>query len=84
MALGKPVMCFIRKPEQYLLSPNECPILNTHVLSITNDLRDLIKRRDELEEIGKRSRQYIEKYYSIEAFATRLGKAYDDLGIKHD
>lgn len=84
MALGKPVVCFIRKPEQYLLSPNECPILNTHVLTITKDLRDLIKRRSEFEDIGKRSRQYIEKYYSLEAFAARLDKAYADLGIQHN
>ena len=81
MALGKPVMCFIRKPDQYLLHPEECPIINTHVDTLKADLRRLVERRAELEEIGRRGRQYIEKHFSLEAFAGRLRRAYRDLGI---
>lgn len=81
MALGKPVMSFIRKPNQYLLHAEECPILNTHISTIENDLHNLILRRDELEKIGRLGRIYVEKYYSIEAFSARLGNAYRELGI---
>ncbi len=81
MALGKPVMCFIRKPQDYLLAPDECPIINTSVQTLVNDLRLLVEKRGDLEEIGRKGRSYIEKYYTVEEFAARLGKAYRDLGL---
>jgi hypothetical protein len=81
MALGKPVMCYIRKPLEYLLHPEECPIINTHVDTLKEDLRRLASSRDELKLIGLRSRQYVEQYFSQEAFASRLHEAYLDLGI---
>ena len=81
MALGKAVMCYIRKPEEYLLYPQECPIINTNVDTLQEDLRRLAASREELETIGRRGRQYVERHYSREAFAGRLRRAYIDLGI---
>ncbi len=81
MALGKPVMCFIRKPDEYLLHPEECPIINTHVTTLKEDLRRIVARRGELGEIGRRGRRYIEKHFSLEAFAGRLERAYRELGV---
>lgn len=81
MALGKPVMCFIRKPEEYLLNPGECPIINTHVLTLKEDIRRLVAERGSLNEIGRRGRGYVEKYFSVPAFSRRLGNAYQRLGI---
>jgi glycosyltransferase involved in cell wall biosynthesis len=81
MALGKPVMCFIRKPDQYLIEPNECPIINTSVHTLRDDLRQLVQTREKLVEIGKRGRVYVERHYSRAAFAGRLRRAYQDLGI---
>jgi hypothetical protein len=81
MALGKPVMSFIRRPNEYLLHAEECPILNTHITTIESDLQSLVLRRDELAEIGRLGRCYVENYYSIEAFSARLGNAYRELGI---
>lgn len=81
MALGKPVMCFVRKPDEYLLHPEECPIINTHVDTLRDDLRRLVQRRHELGEIGRRGRRYVERHFSLEAFADRLGRAYRDLGL---
>lgn len=81
MALGKPVMCFIRKPGDYLLNATECPIINTHVLTLKEDIRRLVSERDSLNEIGSRGRSYVEKYFSVPAFSGRLGKAYQRLGI---
>jgi len=79
MALGKPVMCFIRKPDDYLLHPEECPIINTHVITLKADLQRLLVRRSELGDIGRRGRRYVEKYFSLEAFSHRLKHTYDDL-----
>ena len=81
MALGKPVMCFIRKPDEYLLHPEECPIINTHVMTLKEDIRSLVEKRHKLTEIGIQGRKYIEKYFTSEAFAERLGRAYKDLGV---
>lgn len=81
MALGKPVMCYIRKSEQYLLEPQECPIINTHVDTLRDDLRRLVLTRDQLAGIGQRGRAYVERHYSCAAFAGRLQRAYQDLGI---
>jgi hypothetical protein len=81
MALGKPVMCYIRKPEKYLLEPQECPIINTHVDTLRDDLRRLVMTRDQLADIGQRGRTYVERHYSREAFAGRLQRAYHEIGI---
>ena len=81
MAMGKPVMCFIRKPESYLLNFQECPIINTSVETLTNDLRMLVADRKRLHELGRQGRAYIEQHFSLEAFAGRLKEAYKELGI---
>jgi glycosyltransferase involved in cell wall biosynthesis len=81
MALGKPVMCFIRHPDRYLLRPDECPIINTHVSTLKEDIRRLARARSELPEIGRRSRAYVVKHFSLPAFARRLGAVYARLGV---
>ena len=81
MALGKPVLCFIRDPEKYLLNPDECPIVNIHFDSLKNDIRGFAENRDKLGAIGRKSREYVERYFSLEAFAQRLARAYDELGV---
>lgn len=81
MALGKPVMCFIRKPELYLLSPEECPIILTSVSTLKQDICRLFECREKLKEIGCKSRQYIERHYTVEAFAQRLERVYRQIGV---
>lgn len=82
LAMGKPVMCFIRKPEEYLLHPKECPIINTHIGTLKDDIRRLAENREQLRDIGVRGRQYIEKYFTLEAFSKRLKNTYKKLGVK--
>jgi len=81
MALGKPVMCFIRKPAEYLLAPDECPIINVTPATLKDVLRGLSARRHELDDIGRRGRSYIERHFTPSAFAARLGRAYRELGV---
>ena len=81
MALGKPVMCFIRKPAEYLLHADECPLINTHVSTLKDDVLKLAKNREQLRDIGITGRRYIEKYFTLEAFAQRLKMAYEELGV---
>jgi hypothetical protein len=81
MAMGKPVMCFIRKPQQYLLHPEECPIVNTPADQIETTLRNLLSNRNGLHELGVQGRKYVEKFFTPEAFAQRLRSAYRQLGV---
>jgi len=81
MAMGKPVMCFIRRPKEYLLHPDECPIVHTNIDTLREDIRRLAADREQLRDIGIRSRRYIERNFTIEAFAMRLKKAYRDIGV---
>lgn len=76
MALGKPVMCFIRHPDQYLLHPDECPIIRIQASTLKEDIRNLLRRREDLAGIGRQGRHYVETYFSVEAFSGRLDQAY--------
>ena len=81
LALGKPVMSFIRFPQEYLLAPTDCPIVNTSLKTLKRDIADLCKNRNQLHNLGIMGRLYIEKYYTIEAVSQRMSKAYKELGV---
>jgi hypothetical protein len=80
MAIGKPVMVFIRHPREYLLAPDECPIINSPPDQVETLLRELVRDRRRLFELGKQGRRYIEKHFSMRAFAMRLKRTYRELG----
>lgn len=80
MALGKPVLCFVRDRERYLLNPDECPIINTHPDTLADDLRRLLTAGGgELRRIGTQGQAYVLRHYSVEAFSARLGSFYSTL-----
>lgn len=81
MALGKPVMAFIRKAD-YLIDPHHCPIINISPDTIKESLMYFLVHRNELIEIGEKSREYVLKNYSLRAFSLRLNNAYANLEIK--
>lgn len=81
MALGKPVMSFVRSPQEYLLAPDECPMINTSLLTLKSDLAELCRDRGRLHNLGVRGRQYIEKYYTVEAVSRRMANVYTDMGV---
>jgi len=75
MALGKPVLCYLRDP-QAAIDPANCPMINCSPDTIGDVLRNCLDGDFDLAELGRRSRSYIEHYYSLEAVAIRLGKLY--------
>jgi len=79
MALGKPVLCFIRSPEEYLLHWEQCPIINAGPDQLETALRQLLADRRRLHELGIQGRRYVEKHFTLAAFAQRFKRAYDDL-----
>jgi len=82
MALGKPVLCFLRDPQADLLAPLECPIINITPDTIAQTLEALAADRPRLATLGRRGRDYIERYYSVAAFADRYRHALERLGVK--
>src|SRR5262249_3040550 len=75
MACGKPVISYVRDPRQ-LAGAEECPIINANPDSLQDVLRDCILGRYDLADLGRRGRRYVEKYFSIDAVAIRLGRLY--------
>lgn len=78
MALGKPVLCYLRGPEM-MLNEEECPIINVCPDTLYEKLRDILEGRVDLDSLGRRGRSYVEKYYSLEAIAAKQGEMYKEL-----
>jgi len=71
MACGKPVLSFLREDLRKLYTlfsfAGECPIVNTAVEMIEENLRKLYYHPELCEELGRLGRVYVEKYHSLEA-----------------
>ncbi|SHH11180.1 Glycosyltransferase involved in cell wall bisynthesis [Virgibacillus chiguensis] len=78
MALGKPVICYIREDltEKY---PGEIPVVNATPSTITSVLKKLIQSPDRWVEIGKKGREYIETYHDSRIVANRYLEVYNQL-----
>jgi glycosyltransferase involved in cell wall biosynthesis len=75
MATGRPVISYLRGPDM-AINASECPILNANPETLYDVLRDCARGRYDLVKIGLAGRRYVERYYSIEAVAARLGRLY--------
>jgi glycosyltransferase involved in cell wall biosynthesis len=80
MALAKPVVCYIRKKD-YLLDPDHCPLISVHPGELEDLLERLIRDGEERRRIGEASRQYVEKYYSLQAVGRRLDRFHRELWL---
>ncbi len=78
MAMGKPVMVFIRHPQEYLIAAHECPLVNTPADRVVDVLRSLLHDRQRLHALGTKGRQYIAQHHTLAAFARRLAQKYQD------
>lgn len=78
MALGKPVICYIRKKE-YLPEGYNCPIVSASPDNLKEELIKLIKDPELRLRIGKEGRAFVEKVYSLEKFGERLVNLYKNI-----
>ena len=81
MALGKPVVCYIRE-EDLKFIPSEMrqdlPIIHASPATLHQVLREwLTERRHELREMGRRSRAYVEKWHDPLKIAARMRGEYE-------
>lgn len=78
MALGKPVVCYIRDglKRQY---PRNLPIVNANPETCYRVLHRLLTHPHMRDQIGRAGRQYIEDYYDARMLAQDLKKIYEKL-----
>ena len=77
MAMEKPILCYFR-PDLYELFyyyswAGECPLVNTPLGQIKENITYLLDHPDERKNLGIAGRQYVEKHHSLAA----MGKLYD-------
>ncbi|MCO5090662.1 hypothetical protein [Bosea sp. (in: a-proteobacteria)] len=77
MALGRPVLCFLRDPTM-TIAPEETPIINTPPQLVHATLKSILDGEFDLQDLGMRSRRFVERHYAIGAVAARLGRLYVD------
>lgn len=81
MALGKPVICYIRESDMHYLPSkmrDEMPIIKADPVSIYDVLREwLTSRKNELKTRGIAGRKYVEKWHSPSIVASFLKNQYE-------
>jgi glycosyltransferase involved in cell wall biosynthesis len=80
MALGKPVVCYLREEDLDFLPADmkkELPVINAKPDSIYEVLLKTINERDSLPEIGVKSRAFVEKWHDTIKIARRLKEVYE-------
>jgi glycosyltransferase involved in cell wall biosynthesis len=83
MALGKPVVAYIRDGDLRFVPPElrtELPVIDATPDSLSSVLADwLTSRRGELGELGRRSRAFVERWHDPRAIAARLKGDYEEV-----
>jgi len=79
MALGKPVLCYLRPDLVELYShyswAKECPIVNTAPNQIKDKLRWLLDHPEERSRSGQKGMEFVERHHSL----TAMGAIYDQI-----
>ena len=81
MAMGKPVVAYIRESDLAHVPPQlaeDLPIVNATPASIETVLRGLLSTPEQMAEIGRRSRRFVERWHDPERIAARLLEVYTD------
>ncbi|MEM7095208.1 MAG: glycosyltransferase [Actinomycetota bacterium] len=72
MAVGRPVLCFLRDPARDLAEPDACPIVNITPSTLTATLRELCLDSERRRQLGEQGRRYIELHHSLDAVGHRI------------
>ena len=83
MALGKPVICYIREADLSFIPDQmraDLPIINATPTSLYDVLKEwLTVRRHELPERGRRGREYVERWHDPLKIAAELKSVYETI-----
>jgi len=80
MAMGKPVVCYIREQDLAYVPPEmarDLPLVNATPATIEQVLRELLThRRADLAEIGASGRRFVEKWHDPRLIAAQVARDY--------
>lgn len=83
MALGKPVMCYVRESDLGFIPPEmrrDLPVINATPANIYEVLKEWITaRREELPAVGARGRAFVERWHDPLKIAARLKDDYETI-----
>src|SRR5690606_29311649 len=80
MAIGRPVICYYREEYfQYINYGKKIPIINANCNNIYEVLKDLLCSKQNLQDIGLKSRKFVEDVHDIKKITERLIKEYNSL-----
>jgi glycosyltransferase involved in cell wall biosynthesis len=79
MALGKPIVCYLKPVLSKYLYPDDIPVVNATIDTLEKKLDELIRNPLRRHDLGKRSRQYVEKYHDHILVAAKLVEIYTSL-----
>jgi len=82
MALGKPVICYI-KPSLVAAYPPELPIVNATQDNLADVLESLIRDGNRRQRLGQQGRIYVEKYHNAFKIAAELVTIYEAILARH-
>jgi glycosyltransferase involved in cell wall biosynthesis len=71
MALGKPVVCYIR-PDIWKDIGDNCPIINANPDNLYACLSSLIENNETLHEMGVKSRKYAESKHDVKIVSRNI------------
>jgi len=79
MAVGRPTCAYIdERYFQYIDYYDEIPVINVTRENVTEKLRELINNREKLPEIGRKSREFVEKHHDVRNVTKKLIKIYQN------
>ncbi len=80
MALGRPVICgYYSHYKQYDERLRQVPIINANVDSIYTVLKDVLEGKYDLEEISKKSREFVMRTHDLKSVTKQLLGLYESL-----
>jgi hypothetical protein len=78
MAAGKPVVGYIRDP-RYLAHTNGSPLVSASPATLEAELEALVADPERREELGRRGREYVERWWSYEALAPQYDALHQEV-----
>ncbi len=87
MSMGKPVLCYLHEDllnlyiEQEVIDEKLLPLINCNYKTVKSRLKELLDHPEQISIIGKKSREYVEKYHSLEFIGGKFDIINKSLGV---
>lgn len=80
MALGKPVMSYLRRDNLEICPNKDIPVINVNPSTLKRQLKHAIDNFGEMLDVGRHSGDYVKKYHDRKVIAQKLSNYYKECG----